>query len=514
MLVALADIMGADHARGWLAPLAEQSPADVTAAALAHRKLLTDALASKDASVRAAALPVHALLPALGSLATIRELASSDPDPIARASALLALARLGEVDAESRSIFEQAAKSDVGLIRGAATIALLRIDRKRTLGDSAEGIEAWLSASERLPWFGGLRTIEGLQFLPPPAYGLARLAQNRKDALLDFVLQLGRRTQNGNVIECGGQIVLQAGGFLRFEEANKYLPFVALPDELSSDEKKLASALAETPLLPNAGYGLPAAGACRKRWIGAAPPSALEKTVNFEMKKKKQKQPFWRAWRMLDDNNIYGEPIPPPIEGQVSGLDRWRAIIDFGVRAYGHRVIRLDAESVEGELARVAKEPRLFEAIAEAADDLAARLEVADRANGSDDLTFGASCLLMLPLVRAKKKIEPRWDRLIFVDDEPLARELLLALPEERRQARVLSRATDDALGWDALPTLLELFELVPCEPMARWIARTMTNAEAVERLGDFDKLEPARKRIRELAKQFPKLAPLLSAKK
>jgi hypothetical protein len=517
-LVLAAEVVGADHVRAWLtAPAAAGTPKDVSQALAAQSDLVWRIAGGKNANERAAALVLLAMLPGVDAkgLASIQAIARDDGDEVVRASAVLALGRLGERDEASQSTVRKSTKDGAPVVRGAAALALLRMDPSLRIEDVAAGLDDWLgyrvpdadTGPTILPWFGGMGLVMWgwqHQFLKAPARGLLSLARSRGDTenLRRHALQSGTRSESGVVAQSAGQILLELGGFTRFLEQDKYQRYVALVDELSPGEKALAKELAGTMLVPGAGLGLPAAGVCRQRWIGSAAASALDKVVKYATKKGRGSKPFWRAWLELEQAGVFGDPLPGPIDGAVEGFDRWHALVQFGVSSYGGPFRVMTPEELEGELTRV--EPaRFLDRIGAVADDLCARFAAAEREGTRMLPTLMASGLLFLPLIRARRAIELRWDLLVFLGDEAPAREVLAALPLARREALLFANTPpeDDENPFLGLDLVVPVVDMAPSERIARRLAKHLAKPEVRKRLADFDTLDVYQKKIKAIAK-------------
>jgi hypothetical protein len=503
ILVLAAEILGGDHVRAWLAPLDEALPADLVAVMGRHKRTLLDASRSSEAEVRAAALLLLSLYSDDACSIALR--ARADGDPVVQASALLALGRVG-----AQAEIEAARTSPSPLVRGAATLALLRLDRKLALTDVAEGLEAWLSATEKIPWFGGLggQRYISYQFLSATAHGLVELARWRGDALADFARRLGAKSSNGVVTQRAGNIVVAVGGFLRFSEADaisydryertsRAMP--ALPEELTAEERRLAIALADTWLIPRGGFGIAPAGACRKRWLGLLPGAPL---VTYELDGKSRTGTLWRAYFDLPPRL---RPFEPSFTAEVAPLDRWQLQVEvtaeMGDGGYLY-ALRLENEKLEAELQRVAEDQALFTRIHEIADDLALRTAAAGR-EGAPLACATMTRLLFLPWVRAGHPLEPRWDPLVFVG----VREVFASLPEERREARMWNAGADSSDPWAPLrQDATKVLDLAPSKRIIDRIAVALEHPQVRQGLIDMDNPDLHKNRFLEILKQRPDL--------
>ncbi|AUX22076.1 uncharacterized protein SOCEGT47_025770 [Sorangium cellulosum] len=528
LLVLAADALGADHMRAWLAPRDEALPAEavtVHEAALARKQALLGWLEGGRPPARAAAAVVLATLPEIGgeALSLLRRRALDDPEPVVRASALLALGRLSAGDDDAVRIIDAARGAEHPLVRGAGTVAWLRFDAGRSFAEVAEGIEAWLGWQPTepwtpeqtwLPWFGGLGLSWYTTKLPLGAAASALVALTHQRGasgdLVQTALHLGSGAPSGRVMRRLSAMVLDLGGFMQFGES-----YVALPEELSPEQRAIAEGLARTELVPIAGLGVPACGASRRRWIGLAPPGPVEREVEVEIAGSKKILPVWRAWKELLSSGVERSgPIPPPLDGMLTGHDRWRAIVEFDSESYGFACY-MDPDQLERQLAAIPHDEELLRQAAEVADDLASRFAAAAREQLRVEPSFTTSAMLLLPLVRAGRRIEQRWEILIHPGDEPQVREIFQALAPERREAWVLDYLDRRLAGRETMyvisiaKTALPFVALALTPRTVEALARTLTWYKEQVADSDADELF---ERLRELAAGQPDLVRALGA--
>src|SRR6478609_312127 len=165
----VAEILGADHVRAWLArldePLSDAAQPSFDAA-LENQQAMLDSLDAKGGSTRAAAALALAIVPALAdaALPKLIQQAQADKDEMARASALLSLARFATGHPECARAIEAARGTESLRVRGAAALAWLRMDNGHTLGEIEAELVDWLRVQQPpwddkatwIPWFGGL----------------------------------------------------------------------------------------------------------------------------------------------------------------------------------------------------------------------------------------------------------------------------------------------------------------------------------------------------------------------
>lgn len=444
----VAEMLGADHVRGWLAPPEQGPPPEVVAEIATHLDVLEDASRADDSAVRACVQLVWAMLPEFSrqSLPLLQRAARADDDAMVRASALLALGRIGIADPPSLELLQTIAHDGAALplVRGAATLAAVRAVARSSLPDARAGIEAWLSWENpaddtgTLPWFGGLYLLQIRQFLNAPARGLAEIAssRNERDALMELSFELGTSSACPAVAKHAGDLVLWLADFAQFggglRNSRDAVPF----EKLSPAQAHFARRLASTRLLPEAGVGLPASGLPRRRWCGLAPEGPLDSMVEVDLDRESRRVPRWEA---LSGYNIAKARVQQSL-APLSPDDRWQASLELVAGCYGDRAkIVLSDEEIEQLLAEPAGNERLRRA-RELADDFALRFAEQLRLGVGEPPSQAFAALLLLPLVRAGQPLPPAWDVLLPVDEGPLAKELFAAVPEERLAAIRLAR--------------------------------------------------------------------------
>lgn len=95
---------------------------------------------------------------------------------------------------------------------------------------------------------------------------------------------------------------------------------------------------------------------------------------------------------------------------------------------------------IEGLLAALPAGDASLERVRRVADELAQRFAAVQRSGMSlVGPSATTSALVLLPWVRAGRAVEPAWDELVAVDNAPQTRELLGALPQERRERAILA---------------------------------------------------------------------------
>jgi hypothetical protein len=529
ILVLVADVVGADHVRGWVSDTTPAVRGEAAAAAVTGRSALLEAASAERPIVRSAALLVLAMLRELADEVepVVRRMAKDDGDEGVRASALLALGALAPRGPETLALLTRTAQEgESSLLRGASTMARLRAEGKVSSLDAvAAGLEAWLAWSSsrpdagqaRIAWFGGLDSMyyEHNQFLAPAAHSLVALARERQEtaALEELLLRWGSEGKIGRVAASAGDALVELSGLSQYWPRNKPHAFVALTTELTADQIAFAKKLTATTLLPGAGFGLAAGGACRKRWLGLLPPGPLDRMATLVIAGKSVTVPLWRAWVDLEQSGVRAAPVPPPLDKELSGLDRWQALIDMLSNTFGGRPPLIKEEEVLGD---VPAGDELFDRATQVADDLALRFEAAAREARPLWLHYAVTALVLLPLVRAGRPVRPEWDVLVYVGSFDGAREVMAALPAERREARLWDFVKDRGVAEHrGLGEAIAMLDLAPSRRIADNLAGRLHNdavAKAYTSVNLLARLQELQGRLEALAENEPAVREALSA--
>lgn len=461
LFILVGDIIGGDQLRGWIegqekpTTSAEKAVRD---AAIKHQDILLDALSSENGSVRGAAAMVLAMLPEIHeeSMPLILGQAERDPNEIARAAALLALGRLAEHHEKAKALVISSAR-DAGqppLARGAAGVSWLRLDPSRTFAEAQQEIAGWLSYANRteLPWFKVMEWFRGLDFTNSTSRVLVILARHRGKAaiaqMMDVAFALATESHRKPVEIQSTKILFELAEFRTKPPKSHLALSVARFEDLSPEQAALAKKLALTHVLPRGGIGLPASGATRRRWAGLEPPGPLERIVQTV---EGGQAPQWWAW-------CGNFPKPDTFS---SALDRWQATVEYEAKSYPPYAAGMRAEAVIALLDVTPTTEEFFRLAEQVANDLADRSEAVVGTELLYMLGFGPSTLLFLPFVRAGRAIDPRWDLLIYVGKEPLAREVLSALPVSRREG-ILCKYLNREISYAAVANSLYVADLAP----------------------------------------------------
>ncbi len=511
-LILVADIVGADHARAWAAGTVSMDGAAVRAEVINRKAVVVAALQHESPAVRGAAAVLLALLPEIRDevVHLLEPIARHDLAPVVRAATLVSLAACGH-----GGVLEEGRKSEDQVVRGAAAVAALRLDATRAFGAEREGLEQWLAwqpaspdVDHQLAWFATYQVSPWYRDLPrpdAPARGLAALARARGDAsvrgVLDLSFALAESSKLEGVAVQATKIALDLGGFANVGNAGD--DRVILPEELSEPQRFVAAGLAKTLLLPRGGFGLPAAGGCRRRWLGLEPPGPLEQGVDVKLPRGSVRMPVWRAVDELHKQPR--DPLPEQVDHVLTGLDRWEALILLHACSYGVRLMSGDGLDEEiGRLPAAREEVRAR--AAKVADDLADRYSAGERM-GTPVFRYPlATALLFLPLVRRGDPIDPRWDVLVSVVAQPSVIEVLKALPRERCEAILLSFISNSPPA-QLQQNVGNVLQLLPVCPTRRLGELVVQKAMAFEKtLPDWNKY--VLDNMRKLAETHPDLRP------
>lgn len=401
VLLLVAEIIGADHLRQWVRE--EPPSSESSEVALSRQTAWLPFLARDVAAVRACATVLASTVRALAAVEPLRTLALHDPDPIVRASAILALAPFESVD--SREAWERACASGQPVLIGASALAALRADPSRELAREADGIEAWLSwdaprwspEKTEFPWFEC--AWASTYTLPRPHDGPARvvaeLARSR-DATQELSTLLASRATAaapGPFTRRAGALIADLGGLMArwvHSDTPKVEPFASF----SAAEQATIHGLLATPLLPSATRDMPAAGLPRRRWADMTP-----------------------------------DPSAPDL------LERWASAVQTFSGAYGGMApaFRLPAEAVElaHAVSTVVDAQRMIPVL----DDVAQRFTQSEGEGLAPRRSSSLTVVALLPLVRAGVALSPRWDVLVAPSLDAPAMEVFASLEPSRREA-------------------------------------------------------------------------------
>ena len=449
VLALVADIVGADSVRGYGTDQRSGAAAERSvAAALAHAPALLDALGSKSTEMRVSLPVLLALLPALRER-TWPELvaqAERDPEPKARASALLALGPLGGAP---EALYAAVRANDEALVQGAGAVSRLRARRDFPLDNEAEGVIAWLRQSDRtFPWFGPHDTDEYYRggnygevvgSYPRPLVVIARARGREAEiALVRRCVEASRRDDLGRVFAIqAARMVLALGDFPEFDPHKNR--FAAVPASALTEQQLLvARELAASRLVPEAHMLMPASGAPRRRWLGIDPPGPLDAPDG-----ESGGAPRWVACgrhiaRTRDEG---GDQLPPQVAA-LGPAERLLALLELAASSYGF-FCPFPVEVLE---AAVAASAQSLDRLRPIVDDLAERISAELQVNGrSSSSSSRVTALAVVPFARAGRPIPEGWEVLFNLmvpeDFQHLVGESFSALPPVRRARAIIAAA-------------------------------------------------------------------------
>ena len=289
---------------------------------------------------------------------------------------------------------------------------------------------------------------------------------------------------------------------------------LALPESLTPDQRRLADALATRGDFALGTCGIPGSPRLLRRWLGLAEPSVLERRVPWTHEGAEVSWPLWKIWLDAPDESLeYNQGVAKEVAERLTPAELIEAAGEAMLEPYGLHPPYGD---------------RVGAALAHAADALPWARRFVEVLLGAlrEDGHWGPpyetttdfrgtflGALTLLPFVRAGVAIDPAWDRLVpHAGEEGAVRELLLALPEARREAVVWHRLTttwgprgDEALNgfWENLRAT----ELAPSLRNLSFVVRQLRNCRRY--------FAPSREkimaRIDALIAANPELAPALA---
>ncbi|WP_437972188.1 hypothetical protein WMF04_24110 [Sorangium sp. So ce260] len=518
----LADVVAGDHEHALAGALAGRAPSadgDATRAAVVRRgSTLYSALSAKTPALRSAAALVLAFLPELApeSLRKLRSALGKEEDAPVRASLALALGVLGAArkSGDDQSLLEGLRTSDGrGLVRGAAALALLLVDAGTKPTSVAADLRAWLAATPEpgtLPW--------GHDYVSPGAAvrTLLAVAEARgveaRDGITAVLMDTVASEASPAVVDTVAAALLTLGGFKeRWDEED-----IALPEELSEAQRHIAEAISRRDGIRGIGWGLAPSARDRRRSLGLAPAGPLEKRIQFADKKTTVSWPVWKVWVAAHKRKPSEDVMPAPVREQLSPVERLISLAEAALGAY--RI----GSSTEVFVREEALVPAVGEAGAAAADwassfldelvriaDLPGQGPIPEAPPG----VHTAASAALLAVVRSGRALSPTWDPLLPVAPLLPAREILAALPTERREAvlfAMFDKSRDPADDFD-LKFLVPILDLAPSRRLAEIALEKIVHRAA--RFGLEDRVVAQHLPvIRELAEREPAVQDALEA--
>ena len=263
---------------------------------------------------------------------------------------------------------------------------------------------------------------------------------------------------------------------------------LALPEELDATQRRVAEVFARRSDARFGGFGLPASPRRLRQWLGLDAPSVLDRRVPHTHGGESVSWALWKVLAEADDADLeYGQGVTARIVELLTPAE----LIAFAAE-----------ETLEGLSVASVLETRVMGALdahaAEAAGwaagfaDVLAPIRSPDRPHAREDAVGydrvglyhwdTLAVLTLLPLVRAGVALDPRWDVIApFYGPPAMVREILAALPPERREEVLYRRLTTDwgASGERALNGFhegLALLDLAPSERVARVVVQKYRN--------------------------------------
>lgn len=280
--------------------------------------------------------------------------------------------------------------------------------------------------------------------------------------------------------------MVRAGFFARWKAWGDLAHF----EDLDDDQRRVAEAIGRRGALDAGGAGMPSTPRFLRRWLGLDAPGVLERRIAWTHEGRAVTWPLWYAWRHADDATLEaGQGIPEALLARLTPAEVIEAAAEATLEGYGiespyaHRV-----DAVLG--AHAAEAAGWARGFAEVLASL--RSPDGPRARegvGYDSLGIyewdALGVLALVPLARAGVAIDPRLDVLVpFAASTERVREVLSALPPERREAVVYRRLTTDwgpkgVLALNGFVNGLALLDLAPSERVARALLDKLRNNRA-----------------------------------
>jgi hypothetical protein len=289
---------------------------------------------------------------------------------------------------------------------------------------------------------------------------------------------------------------------------------LALPEELTADQRRVAVALLRDDVR-GGGHGLPSSVRLLRRWLGVDPPGVLERRVPWTHEGVAVDWPLWKVWRESPEEALeHNQGIPLALMERLGPAELIEAAAESLLEPYGIQGYPLEQRLHDILAAHGASAATWAASFA----DLLASIRSPDGPRARDDARgYGMlglyqwdalGLITMLPLVKAGVALDPRWDAIAPFSGDALGREVLGALPPDRREALVYRRLMTDwgASGAKALngfDTGFPLLDLVPSERVTRVLMDKLRNNR-----GYFKKrVDRLRARFDELAAEHPGVA-------
>jgi hypothetical protein len=471
------------------------------AEATAHKETLLRALKARDVRARSAAAFALAFLPDIreASLPALRESMTAEPDPVAKASMLVALGVLGtdRPPAEALAPVDSVRREHAAdLVGGAAAFATWLLVPKTPLTDLAHGLLAFMEldrSPEAWPW-GGDRYDR-------PVAAVARRLEAVSPLIKALAEALVRRKAVG---QATALLLLDLGEFAKqWDEFD-----IALPEELSKDQREIATALAVQDGLTDLGWGIPPSGRDRRRWLGQSS-GPLERTISLAIKGKKYKGPIWKAWRMLYEQRASSDDVPESIRRALSPDELVEALGEVGMIAYGIVTAKNGRRPSEETIAKAvdAASPSIGTWARSMADEVVRLIEksCAPELGGIIGAQGEVQIAVSLALLRANSPFEERWTPLVPVLPPDIARRVWDKVSPRQREECLwgYARAFQEPNSTVGLTVLMQMVDLAPSERIADVIVAKL-RATAVRNVLGKERVEGYLETLRALAEHAP----------
>lgn len=210
-----------------------------------------------------------------------------------------------------------------------------------------------------------------------------------------------------------------------------------LPEELTPAQRRLAEAFAARIEGDVWTCRIPGTTRLVRRWLGMTPASVLDRRVPWTDEGRAVSWPLWRVWARAPRESLeHNQGIPRELQEMLTPGELIEAAGEAVLEPYGDYGSVLE-DRLMAALAHARDAAPWARSVVEAA--VAAVTDDGHRQHVVQHFERAVlAVLVLLPLVRAGVPLEPAWDALVpHAGPEALVRELLLALPPDRREAAV-----------------------------------------------------------------------------
>jgi hypothetical protein len=456
-LVLLANVISAGCERQWLA--SERQPIDpiqkqCVALVEAQKELVFNRLGDQNEDNRAAAALLLMVLPSIAheSIPLLAKQYDREQISHVRAGILVALDFLDETGIWGKRTDEIATDGDRDpLVWGAATVCWMRRNRDKSIIEVKDGLAVWLERDWQQAWYLPWR---GWTLWWGTSGVTQRLLEWRKESaatlvkLLQVTCQTDPRRPAINVL--GGVV----GSLLKVDDVKRVLEL----HELSQEQRALAEALVFTTVFGWPTF-MPACGPNQRRWLGLEAPGPLERMIQVKSEGKTLEIPAWKAFEVLreEPGSKLGGKMPVQVWEQYTPLERWQAVLEYVSGAYVKESY-IDKEWMEELIGDLNISDELVRIAEQVGETLTTCRPWYKRPQ------YWTSWLLLLPFVRAKKRIPSTlWEHL-YISRNAIDREIALGMPEEGLSS-VIAQKLGTTEKTSAMNNVFDVFSVIDLAP-------------------------------------------------